>query len=402
MPGPQINLTMGSDALSKIGQYKEAAKVARREVQQLQKEAKQTARLLGGTHALTQQRMAELSKAQARIDGFKEQAKKQLAPAHLAHEVHMYGKLAKAQAVKELLSGQGGVQDILMLAHSRTLRKVAAKVGLENVAGFLGKAAGPIALGLMAFEAVKSGVEKYHKEREATEDIGREYGLGKASEGAFKFYQDRNTWLHPLTDMAEETRTMQEATKALSQESEEKRKKELKAALLKVQTDAKMPGKEWGYTPMGWAEYIGAEAGQVIVDRFRSPIDAGKAPKWMRDQEAPIAEKKAAEVEKKIEEGLAEKQKTKHADLTPEERHEEIEKVLQAYVADLPKAEGEKVSEALKEAIKKLEDAKAPMETAVRAYEEHKKKRNHDFIAHARDKRFSAAESFGQVLWVGE
>ena len=362
MPGPQINLTMGSDALSKIGQYKEAAKVARREVQQLQKEAKQTARLLGGTHALTQQRMAELSKAQARIDGFKEQAKKQLAPAHLAHDVKMYGKLAKAHAIKDLLSGEGGIQDVLLLAESRKLRKVAAKIGLSEAAGFLGKVAPHAILALITYEAVKHTVETVKRDKEVAREMGRAYGLGHITKTEFELYQKHTGWFKSNEEAKAEVEQMKSAGEAIGELDSAKRLPVLEKAF---------------------------EKGSKV---------------WIW-QSTDLKKERARTVNKAADEAVAAKSRELHRALTEEETKEIIEEVVMAEIEKTPgpKSEHENLIKLMKQYAKEAaEKSKPPPPTARDLYDKEREKKNREYIAHARDKRFSAADTFGQVICVVE
>ena len=362
MPGPQIQLSMGSDALAKIGQYKEAAKVARKEVQQLQKEATKTSKLLGATHGLALQQTRAADDARKRLEGYQKQAKDALAPAHMAHDVKMYGKLAKAHAVKDLLSGEGGLQDVLLLAESRKLRKAAAKVGLGEVAGFLGKVAPHAILALITYEAVKHTVETVKRDKEVAREMGRAYGLGHITKTEFELYQKHTGWFKSNEEAKAEVEQMKGAGEAIGDLDSAKRLPVLEKAF---------------------------EKGSKV---------------WLW-QSTDLKKERARDVNRAADEAVAAKSRELQRALTKEETKEIIEEVVMDAIEKTPgeKSEKEELVKLMKLYAKEAaEKNKPPPPTARDLYEKDREKKTRDYIAHARDKRFSAAESFGQVLWVGE
>ena len=175
MPGPIIKIPVDAEGLARIGNYKAAAKAARIEVKALEREAKSTAATMGSIPASLQ---TELNAAQARQEDFSKRAKEVVSPHQMERDVHMYSRLAKAQMVKNLMTGEGGIQDVLQLAHSRTLRRMAAKVGLGGVAESLTAMAPAAAVGLIVYESIKHIAEAVKKQNEGAAEIGRKYGGG--------------------------------------------------------------------------------------------------------------------------------------------------------------------------------------------------------------------------------
>jgi hypothetical protein len=362
MAGPTINIPISSEGLARIGDYKAAAKAARQEVKALKAEATEAAASLGQIPTDLQNRLVE---AQNRHDNFSKKAKEQLSPREMAHEFKMYSHLAKAQAVKSLLTGEGGIQEALMLAESRKLRTAMAKAGLGGVASVLGAVA-PYALAATAiYESGKHIIEAVEKDRKEARQVGREYGAGYTSNEELEYFQKREE----ITDDArEQYDKMEKATKEIAERPIEEREEILSKALLAT----------------------------------RIP-NIKRANKMMLEQSREWSKQDVETINNLIAKHTLEREKELHKALNKEETEAVIRESIATYLNHfLNNEQANLFVNKLLDAIVAVQKTKPVDESATVAYLSKQREKNHSFIQHARDKRFAAAESFSQVLWVGE
>jgi len=218
-----ISFKFASDALGQIGQYKQAAAEARKEIRNLEREAKQASKTTGVIPVEMQRKIQEAS---AKLDRFSKLAKAEGGLERAEKAAKFFRTLDRAQSIRAIATEGITARAIGELLSDDKIEKALKKVGLRRLAGVMNAVGGAAGLGIFAYEQFKETYDRVQREEKDAQSVGRRYGSGQISRSEYDFFQARqNGGLNYTGSPIEGFNNAEKAARGILQLPEDKRDK---------------------------------------------------------------------------------------------------------------------------------------------------------------------------------